>query len=250
MRTAGSLLSIALGLFLLAAAPASAAGADDRAVDPALLRRVQDAVASADVRATLRGFTARGRAVPLVEGSVASLRVTADLAGSLREDVRDARGPFSSRLVGKLAWEGAGKPRPADPEALARIVQRFHQLVAPLEPAFLAADSLRSRGATEEGWARLVRIEGGRIREWDVDPQSGRVLRFSERALAGDGADGGAAPVETEFDDFREVAGVTWPFRATTYVDGHPLHETVWERFEPAQDLSGEEFLPGQKSEM
>lgn len=237
---------LAFAVACAAAATARAQGDGTGPVDAALHARLRAAIAPADTLATLRGFTARGRVLPLVEGPVVTLRVAADLSGrNLREDARDARGSRTRRLAGRLAWEGSPRPAPADSAAAARIDALFHERVAPWEPAFTAPESLRVAGTTAEGWTRIVAAgaESAR-REWQADPETGRVLRMVDRT----GRDG--SPVEVEFTDWRETNGVAWPFRATTWTGGHAVRVTVWDRFEPSRDLSAEEFLPGQRSDL
>ncbi len=235
----------ALAVLALAAAPRAAPAVNAEAsgpVDAALAARVRAAVAPDSVRATLRGFTGRGRELPLVDGPVTSFRVAADLAaGSFREDTGRPPHAFTQRLVGRLAWEGAGGPRPAGAEATARIGRRFAERSAPWAPA-LVADSLVSAGVTTEGWVRLA-VPADPEREWLVDPETGRVMRYVDRAP-------GAAPVEVDYSDWRETGGASWPFRATVFVGGHAVRETVWDRVEPSRDLSGEQFLPGGKSDL
>jgi hypothetical protein len=223
--------------------PPDATARADRAPSPdaALLARVVEAAGDPEALAALRGFRARGRILPLVDGPTATTRVAVDLRGSLREDVRDAAGLSSQRLVGPLAWRGGRKLEPATGTAADEIRRRHGELTAPFDPARAAPGSLEDGGETPEGWRRLVRREpGGGGAAWDVDAANGRVRRFARI-----GADSTATRRdETEFDDYRLVEGIAWPFRATTYVDGRPVLETVWERFEPAQDLSPDEFLP------
>jgi hypothetical protein len=100
---------------------------------------------------------------------------------------------------------------------------------------------MESAGASPEGWVRIIlRTEGRRLR-YDVDPQSGHVRRFAQEPTPGPDP---APLVEIELDDFRTVDGLAWPFRATTLVEGRPGRETIWERFQRADDLVAQEFLP------
>ncbi len=236
-------LAVVAVLALVGAVPAAppADASSVSPVDAALSARVRAAVAPDSVRASLRGFTARGRVLPLVDGPVTSFRVAADLGGSFREDTGRPPHTRTQRLVGRLAWEGFGTPRPAGADATARIAGRFAECIAPWAPA-LAADSLVSAGVTEEGWVRLAE-PGIPEREWQVDPATGRVRRYVDRLP-------GAAPLEVDYADWRETGGAVWPFRATAFVGGHAVRETVWDRFEPSSDLSGEAFLPEAKSDL
>jgi hypothetical protein len=224
-----------------APAPAPAAPAPSATHPKAsLLDAVAKAVGGRDAVSAWRGLVLRGKVLPLVEGPTSTLRLELDLAGSMREETRDATGVSVHWLDGPLAWSGPGPhAKAASPELAADIRVRFHEIAAPFELPRASADSLEDLGPTPEKWTRLARRFGAERVAYDVDPATGelrRVARLEE--------DGSPGRVATELEDFRDVGGVRLPFRWTTVVDGRALTETILERIDRVDDRRPEAFLP------
>ncbi len=207
--------------------------------DPELLARARSALGDGPGVDSLRGFRLRGATLPLPDGATSQVRVTLDLRGAMREEIREASGTRRVWRSGRLAWEGEGRDqKPLLGEAAGQVHVRYFALCAPLLLARAPADSCEVLGQTPEGWTRLgLRLDGKMRLRCDVDPKTGHPRRLADgRTETG---------VEWELDDFRSVDGVTWPFRLTQVVDGQAVSETIWERFERADDLEPKDLLPG-----
>jgi len=203
-----------------------------------LLDAVAKAAGGRENVAAWKGLMFRGKVLPLVDGPSSTLRVDLDLAGSLREEMRDARGERTHWLSGPMAWSGGERPKAAPPELAADLRARFHELAATFELVLADADSLEDLGLTPEKWTRLAHRVGGIRLGYDVDV-TGRLHRVVR--LDGQGRDGST---QMEIEELREVRGVRLPFRWTSVVDGHALSETILERVERVDDRDLSEFLP------
>ncbi|MFN8179990.1 MAG: hypothetical protein U0167_18805 [bacterium] len=220
-----------------------AAAAVPRAVthpEASLLEAIAKAAGGRDAVSAWKCLVLRGKVLPLIEGPTSTVRVELDLAGSMREETRDASGVSVHWLDGPLAWSGPGPhAKAASAEVAADIRFRFHELAAPFELADAVADSLEDLGPTPEKWNRLVRRFGAERIAYDVDPATGELRRVTRLE-----ADGRPARAATELEDFREIGGVRLPFRWTSIVDGRALSEIIVERIERVDDARPEAFLP------
>ena len=241
MRTidiAGKTTLSALLAVSAALSPLSAAGAD---LEP--LRAKVAAAYGADSAAELRGYRARGRILQMKSGIGGTVELSVWLEGSLRSETRYPAGTEVRILQGPLAWSGGrGRQTFAPREAADAIRLQFHRLAAPFELLSAPADELALDGETAEGWVRVARRWDDRTRTvYEIDPESGRIRRIRGELTD---ADGGTLRFDSEDHDFREVDGVTFPFRTTTIVDGEITAEIVLERITPADKYRAAEFRP------
>lgn len=196
--------------------------------------RIVKAAGGREAVAAVNGLKVRGKIFPLVDGPSSTLRIEIDLAGSLREETRDASGTRVRWLEGRLAWIG---DKHAPPDVAGEIRYRFHELAAPLELARTPPDSLAQLEKTPEGWLRLARSFVGQRLAYDVDEKTGVLRRVSRLGQA-------PTSVSLELDDYRIVEGVAYPFRWTMSIGGSARHETILDRVTRIDDPRPQDFVP------
>jgi hypothetical protein len=226
------------GLALLPLAAGSVPAQDD--VD-AVLARVRSAYGGTEALAAFAGFEARGRILSLADGISGRVRMHVAVGGDLRTEITYPERTEIRILAGPLAWSGGRRNQePASRDMLTSMKLQFHRLVAPFELADAAPEDFAGKGTSAEGWTRLGRDWGGNLRTiYDVD-QEGLVRRVTGEMGTGDDQ----LSFETESHDFRDVAGMPFPFRMTTIVAGHPAAETILDRVEPRTSFEPDTFLP------
>lgn len=240
MRIPAALPLIALPLLLGGpAGPAVAWGAGD----PESLQRKVHAAYGGEAAADLRGFRARGRILQVDTGMSGKVELSVTLDGSFRSEIRYPDRTEVRILRGPLAWSGGAGRQPLAPRDVADAIRlQFHRFAAAFELIAAPAAELAAEGSTDEGWARVARRWDDRTRTvYEIDPDSGRIRRVRGEIT---GPDGTVVPFESEAHDFREVSGVTFPFRTTTIADGEIASEIVLERVSIVREFGATEFRP------
>jgi len=87
---------------------------------------------------------------------------------------------------------------------------------------------------------KALQLEGTGIRpvRWSVDPVSGRILRSKMQVT-----DGIAGERVTDFDDFRPVAGVVFPFKQTVTINGETFATVQTQAIEVNMTIDPSEFV-------
>jgi len=78
----------------------------------------------------------------------------------------------------------------------------------------------------------------------EIEPDSGRILRSVGRSENGMKSMPGGIEFVTEYEDFREVDGVLFPFRERNFAMGHHTGDTVLTRIEFLQTVPEGSFRP------
>jgi len=219
----------------------SVQAADDPDV-AGLLRKVSDAYGGSSALAECPGFRARGRVLSLADGVNGTVIVSLSLNGALRVEIRYPSRTETRILSGKLAWDGGReRQKPSDRDMASSIRLQYHRLAAPFELAAASAPDLEARGTSDEGWIRLRRQWSDALSTtYEIDPESGRIRRI--RGVLTTGA--GELEFVSECSDFREVGGLQFPFRTTTWVGERVAAETIFERVTIEADFPATSFVP------
>jgi hypothetical protein len=232
--------ALAAGTIGLAAAPVAAEGDAGRV--EAALAAVMDAYGGRDRLLAAEGYRVEGRVLSLADGVNGTLDLELALDGSMRAELRYPGRTEVRILAGALAWHGGSRrQRPAEPDMADSMRLQYHRLAAPFELAESSAADLADEGDSPEGWIRLRREWGERTSTlYEIDPGTGMIQRV--RGMLGEGED--AIEFVADSADFRDIEGVLFPFRITTYVGDHVAAETILDRVEPEDRFPPGTFLP------
>jgi hypothetical protein len=224
-----------------AACLASSAAADAPDV-ASLLRKVGEAYGGPAALAECRAFRARGKIVSFTEDLNGTITISVSLEGAMRVEVRYPSRTETRILSGKLAWDGGDRrQRPSDRSMASSIRLQYHRLVAPFELAAADAAALEPDGSSDEGWIRLRRRwDEGLSTTYEIDPQTGRIPRTRSVLATKDGE----LEFVSESYDFREVDGLRFPFRTTTWIGGRVAAETIFDRITIEEEFPPATFVP------
>jgi hypothetical protein len=233
------LRSIAPAVAAGSLATSAAAAAPDV---PSLLRKVGEAYGGSAALAECRAFRARGKIVSFTDDLNGTITISVSLEGAMRVEIRYPSRTETRILSGKLAWDGGEhRQRPSDRRMAASIRLQYHRLVAPFELAAADAAALEPDGRSDEGWIRLRRRwTEGFSTTYEIDPDSGRIPR-TRSVLA---TEDGDLEFVSESYDFREVDGLRFPFRTTTWIGGRVAAETIFDRVTIEDEFPPTTFVP------
>jgi len=206
----------------------------------ALLEKVGDAYGGLTALTECPGFRARGKVHSVSDGVNGTLKLSLSLDGALRVEIDYPNRSETRILSGKLAWNGGRRrQRPSDRSMASSVRLQYHRLAAPFEIVATEVADLEPDGVSDEGWLRFRRQwAGGLHMIYEIDADTGRIKRT--RGVIEDG------PLEfvTESFDFRDIDGVWFPFRMTTWVAGRVAAETILDRVTIEGDFPSKTFLP------
>jgi hypothetical protein len=188
------------------------------------------------------GWHMRGRVLSVADGVNGTLELAVALDGSLRLEIRYPNRTEIRVLAGVLAWHGgARRQRPASRPMTDSMRLQYHRLVAPFDLVAAEPGELVDEGDTPDGHIRLRREWNARISTvYEVDPESGLVMVVRGEIEDEDGF----LEFVAEASDFRDVEGIPFPFRITTFVADQVAAETILDRVTPEADFEPGLFLP------
>lgn len=239
LREVSLLRSIVLLSVVLLVSPVSAEGDPDVA---ALLDRVVDAYGGSGALAACPGFRARGKILSFADGMNGSVTVALSLDDAMRVEIRYPDRAETRILSGKLVWDGGRtRQKPSGGSRASAIRLQYHRLAAPFEFIGQDADRFEPAGTSDEGWFRLRRQWTQDLYTiYEIDPETGRIHR-TRGVIA---AEGGELEFVSESWDFREVDGILFPFRTTTWVGDHAAAETIFDRISIEAEFPATTFVP------
>ncbi len=236
------------GALLLVALPARGAGPieatpqEDPQPASRILERVLEAHGGRAALEEFRGFRLRGRILAIAGGVNGTFRLSLSLDGAMRSEIRYASRWEVRILQGRLAWNGShGRQQSASSEMADSMRLQYHRWAAPFELARVDPEGLILDGTSDEGWIRLRRRWKNDLETtYEVDPESWLIRRI--RGLM----DNSGHPLEfvAESADWREIDGVRFPFRVTTYIEGRIAAETILDRVVSEEDFPSATFRP------
>ncbi len=230
---------IVVALVVPILAPAAAAEGPDVS---GLLQKVGEAYGGPEVLAECPGFRARGKILSLVDGMNGAVAISLSLEGAMRVEVRYPNRAETRILSGKLAWDGGRRRQtPSEHSMGSSIRLQFHRLAAPFELVGADPKLFQVDGVSEEGWIRLRRDWPGDLYTiYEIEAETGRIRRTRGVIVSEDGD----LEFVSESYDFREVDGLQFPFRTTTWVGEHVAAETILDRITIGGDFAPTTFVP------
>jgi outer membrane lipoprotein-sorting protein len=151
---------------------------------------------------------------------------------------------------GKAWMQDPGGVRDAPPEMQAEFAASAKRDVVPLL-ILAATGKLQARLLNDEGFQgqvlKVLALSGEGIPEvrLHVDPQTGTVLKmaYESSAPAAPGGKPDSRPTEEVFTDYRTVAGISVPFKATVARAGQVLLERQLTAVQINADIPSDIFL-------
>ena len=184
----------------------------------------------------------RGSVLSVTRGVTGRLQLAVATDGSMRAEIRYPGRTEVRVLAGGLAWNGGARVQELSDETMADSTRlQFHRLTAPFELVSTPPESLEALGESEEGWVRVRRRWGERLRTvYEIEGETGRIRRVRGEMSSGESR----IEFVSEDHDFRRVSGVLFPFRTTTVISGRVEAETVlFDRWR--LNVSGRELIGG-----
>jgi len=135
-------------------------------------------------------------------------------------------------LSGKNGWR---QGRPVSGPPFEAMVLQAARLALPRN-LLAAAGNIEDLGTVQRERKVLRALSfplgGGMSMRVEIDPATGRILRSAGRSESGMGSMPGGIEFVTEYEDFREIDGVLFPFRERNIAMGYHTGDTVLTRIE------------------